>query len=138
MRILAIDPGPTQSGWCVFDGQPVEAGIEENSSILFNIPLWESNHDALIIAVGNSAIDSIRWSRRFEKRWGSREVHYRHRFTVKAHICGEPRAKKANVRRGLLGRWPRGNKKNPGLTYGYKRDMWAALALAVTWWETGR
>jgi hypothetical protein len=28
-----------------------------------------------------------------------------------------------------------GTKKNPGLLYGVSGDVWAALALGVTWWD---
>ena len=148
MKILAIDPGPVQSGWCVFDGAPVEAGIEANCTLCAKLCGDFGFLDHVVIeqfkcygmAVGDTTIDAIRWSGRFEER-GSRPGRpcvYIPRATIKAHICGSARAKDGNVRRALLDRWPKGNKATPGPTYGYKRDMWAALALAVTWWETKR
>lgn len=143
MRILAIDPGPVQSGWCIYDGKPVTAGLEDNDTVI-DLLDWDGMTRLTIeqfkcygMAVGDSVLQSVRWSGRFEERW-HRGCDYIPRATVKAHICGSARAKDANVRRALLDRWPKGHKAKPGLTYGYKRDMWSALALAVTWWETKR
>ena len=57
------------------------------------------------------------------------------------HLCGHPRAKDPNIRQALLDRFgpgrekALGTKKAPGALYGIKGDEWAALAVAITWWD---
>src|SRR5690606_4735562 len=64
-----------------------------------------------------------------------------YRKDVKLHLCGSPRAKDANIRQSLLDRFGPGKEKavgtkqNPGPLYGVKSHMWAALAVAVYWWD---
>ncbi len=66
------------------------------------------------------------------------------RFDVKLHLCGNARAKDTNIRQALIDRFGGiegkskavGTKKAPGPLYGCKSHMWAALAVAVTWWDT--
>jgi hypothetical protein len=58
---------------------------------------------------------------------------------VKMHLCGNTRAKDGNIRQALLDRFGPGKaiacgtKKQPGPLYGVSKDVWQALALAVTW-----
>lgn len=55
------------------------------------------------------------------------------RLDVKLHICGQARAKDANIRQALIDRFGApGTKKNPGRTYGMRAHLWQALAVAVT------
>ena len=91
------------------------------------------------MTVSDSIFDTVFWSGRFYQEWvrklgkaGSRMP----RMTVKMHICHNSRAKDSNIRQALIDRFGKpGTKKEPGLTYGLKADMWAAFALAVTWWD---
>lgn len=39
MRILAIDPGPYKSAWCLLDGKKVLTNIEENDHVLRDLRL---------------------------------------------------------------------------------------------------
>ena len=55
------------------------------------------------------------------------------RLDVKLHICGQARAKDANIRQALIDRFGMpGTKKNPGRTYGMRAHLWQAFAVAVT------
>lgn len=55
------------------------------------------------------------------------------RLEVKLAICRSPKANDATIRAALLDEFgPQGTKKAPGPTFGFKADMWAALALAET------
>jgi hypothetical protein len=43
------------------------------------------------------------------------------------------KAKDANIRQALIDKiGPQGTKKDPGPTYGISKDVWSALAIAVT------
>ena len=129
-------------------------GISENNNLLAyleNIPL--SSPAALAIEmpegrgmpVGQSVLDTALWVGRFAQQW-SRCQYYPwvlvYRRKVKLHICGDSRAKDSNIRQALIDRFGGsrekaiGTKKNPGPLYGVKRDIWQALALAITAAET--
>ena len=55
-------------------------------------------------------------------------------------LCNSMRAKDANVRQAILDRFGGkaaaiGRKRQPGPLYGIAGDLWAALAVGITWWE---
>jgi len=148
--ILAIDPGPTQSAWCYWEGEnlPLRFGLAPNEDVLLMLRLAPQTDTpdrwVLVIEqmcsygmrVGREVFDTVYWSGRFHQAWGG-EVRLIPRLAVKLHICHDSRAKDANIRRALLDRFgPAGTKKAPGFLYGVKRDVWSALALAVTAYET--
>jgi hypothetical protein len=55
------------------------------------------------------------------------------RREVKLHLCGQARAKDSNIIQALKDRFgDKGTKNKPGLTYGMRKDLWQAFALAVT------
>jgi hypothetical protein len=64
------------------------------------------------------------------------------RQAVKLHLCHSNKANDATIRQALIDRFGPtkleaiGNKAAPGPLYGVKADVWAALALAVTHWDT--
>lgn len=58
------------------------------------------------------------------------------RIEVKKHLCHNGAAKDSNIRQALIDRFgPPGVKKEPGILYGVKKDIWAAMAIAVTWFD---
>ncbi len=86
--------------------------------------------------VSDSIFDTVFWSGRFCEAW-SFEFHRVPRMDVKMHHCHNSRAGDSNIRTALIDRFgPPGTKKAPGLTYGLKKDLWAAFALAVYWVDT--
>lgn len=143
-RILAIDPGTTESGWCYFDGEKVlGSGVSRNEDVLMLIlagRLGESVAIEMIasygMAVGREVFETCVWIGRFvqanvQKRGYPPQLIYRR--DVKLHLCGNPRAKDANIRVALIDLiGPQGTKKAPGPTYGVKSHAWAALGVAVT------
>jgi len=155
MTILAIDPGPTQSAFVLFDGATVTAhGIVENHALMTRA--WFSDADAVVLeqiesfgmAVGAEVFETVFWTGRLFQQayetFGIRaNVQRLPRRAVKLHLCQNMRAKDTNIRQALIDRFgglekARGKKAAPGPLYGLKADEWSALAIAVTWWDTRR
>lgn len=146
-RWLAIDPGTTESGWCVYTpGHVLASGVCSNeemlSKISFDAKHLAPEHCFLTIemiasygmAVGREVFETCVWIGRFQQAWHTPEaVKLVYRKDVKLHLCGSPRAKDANIRVALIDLiGPQGTKKQPGPTYGVKSHAWAALGVAVT------
>jgi hypothetical protein len=148
--ILAIDPGTTESGWCLFeDGDVVESGVATNPEMLV-IVRRSTDADRLCIemiasygmAVGREVFETCVWIGRFLQAWRDPEaVELVYRKDVKMHLCGDPRAKDANIRQALIDLFPRtgggkcpqiGVKAAPGPLYGMASHAWPALGVAVT------
>ncbi len=94
---------------------------------------------AMGMAVGAEVFETCFWSGRFAQAWrGPCERLKRHE--IKMHLCGNMRAKDANIRVALMDRFGGsqsvGKKKTPGPLYGIAGDQWSALAVAVTWYDT--
>ncbi len=152
MRLLAIDPGTEQSGYCVFDGDAVTAsGVMPNAEMLAYVQRghFEINAHKLAIEmiasygmpVGREVFETCLWIGRFVQAWHNPEsVQLIYRRDVKTHLCGTAKAKDANIRQALLDRFPRtgggktpqvGTKSAPGPLYGVSTHAWAALAVAM-------
>ena len=143
--LLAIDPGTTESGWCVFDGaRVIDSGVESNALLVKNLHLLQHNTLAIEMvasygmAVGKEVFETVRWIGRFQQAWREPDaVRLIYRRDVKMLLCGSARAKDANIRQALIDKLgPVGLKKTPGPLYGVKSHAWSALAVAVTAWET--
>lgn len=143
--ILAIDPGSEESAYVLCQGSRLaEFGKVENQVLLDRLPYWrvEAGHMAVeMIAsygmpVGREVFETCVWIGRFVQAWEGPCTRV-YRKDVKLHLCGQPRAKDANVRHALLDRWGGkaaavGKKACPGPLYGVSADVWQALAVAVT------
>lgn len=138
MRILALDPGTTETAFVLWDGQKVlEAEHWPNAEV--RQVLIGREYDLCAcemiasygMAVGREVFETCVWIGRFVEV--AREpVQLVYRKDVKLHLCHSPRAKDANVRQALIDRLgPQGTKKNPGPTHGMRSHLWAALAVAV-------
>ena len=152
--ILAIDPGTDESAYVVFDGERVRGCSITTNSELLNLMQPANLFDTLVIeavssfgmAVGREVFETVWWSGRFFEKWESSGgyAHRLYRHDVKLHICGQTRAKDANIRQALIDRFGGsrtaavGTKKKPGPLYGVRSHCWAALAVAVTWWDLNR
>ena len=139
--ILAIDPGTTQSGYCLLVNNKVSAsGVQANEDMLRTVRA--STADGLAIEmiasygmpVGKEVFETCVWIGRFQEAWPDlRTTRLVYRRDVKLHLCGSPRAKDANIRQALLDKLgPVGTKAAPGPLYGVKSHAWAAVAVAVT------
>lgn len=150
--LLAIDPGPVESGYVVFDdGCVLLCGVESNHqmmSMLLNT--WMSHVCAIEkieargMPVGQETIDTAVWVGRFAQAWDSRaasKAQMIYRRDVKRYLCGSLNAKDANIRQALIDRFPAsgggktpqiGIKSKPGPLFHVKSHAWSALAVAVT------
>lgn len=140
--ILAIDPGPLQSGFVLFDGRRVhQAGVLANELMLKLVREGGNGAERLAIekieamgmAVGADVFETVHWSGRFQQAW--REPARVQRVTrrqVKLGLCGNMRAKDPNIRQALIDMLGvPGTKAKPGPTYGVSSHAWSALAVGV-------
>ncbi len=146
--ILALDPGPVQTGFVCFDGTRVlDAGVLPNHEVMHAIRYREHQKhpadvlaiekiEAMGMAVGAETFETVHWSGRFYQAWPGHRVLRITRRQVKLHLCGNMRAKDPNIRQALIDMLGApGTKKAPGPTYGVTSHAWAALAVAVTAWH---
>ena len=139
-RIVAIDPGPVQSGFLVWGNRVIEHGTLPNLDLRQRL---KENHfggaglcaietfQAMGMTVGREVFDTCIWVGRFMEA-SRMPVQLVYRTSVKLFLCGESRAKDKNIRQALLDRiGPQGTKKAPGPLYGVSGHAWSALALAV-------
>jgi hypothetical protein len=153
--ILAIDPGTMESAWVVLrDGKPASYGKAANDYIANEVHKtnafgYAPSHLAIEMVasygmpVGREVFETCVWIGRFIQAWGG-EFTQVYRKDVKMHLCQSARAKDSNILAALLDRFGPGRskavgtKKAPGPCYGFSGDMWAALAVAVTFQDTLR
>lgn len=142
-QILAIDPGPEESGYVLLGGDRIwYSGVLPNSVLLVRLHSRSHSVDVLAIEmvasygmpVGREVFQTCVWVGRFQQAWRSpEEVRLVPRLAVKLHLCQSARAKDPNVWQALVDRLgPVGSKAQPGPLYGVKSHARAALALAVT------
>lgn len=141
--VLAIDPGTTQSGWCMFDGQRVHvSGVEDNHGILQRIyrasrdgvdMLALERFEARGMPMSEDSIETVIWTGRFQQQWHSpNSVRLVKRSTVKLRLCGTSRAKDPHVRQAVIDKvGGKGTKAAPGPTHGVSSHAWSALAVAL-------
>ena len=117
MKVLAIDPGTTKSGWCLLeDGAPTDWGWDDNDLVRDLIQNPSDGWQELVIEdignygtpMGRDTIETIKWMGRFD------QAHFDHwkehttfimRPTIKTHLCGVASAKDGNVRQALIDRF---------------------------------
>lgn len=148
--LLAIDPGPTESAFVVFDGKRVERfGKLPNHELLTalrvgefgNVPLYIEMIASYGMPVGETVFQTCVWIGRYSEAFRS-NVYYITRMDVRMHVCHSPKANDSTIRQALIDRFGPGKeaaigqKKRPGPLYGVSGDVWAALGVAVTAWDT--
>ena len=150
MKILALDPGTTKTGWCLLDdGRPIAFGVLDNAVMMDEIRCtWDADVMAVEMiasygmAVGREVFETCVWIGRFVQCWRDPDaVTLVYRKDVKLHLCGTTKAKDANIRQALIDSYPAtgggrvaqvGTKAKPGPLYGIATHVWPALAVAVT------
>lgn len=144
MRVFAIDPGDVQSAYVLMNTSGIlEKGIVDNYD-LRDIIAQESFPVIAIemiasygMPVGKTVFETCVWIGRFmELAAHKAEIILVYRRDVKLYLCNSTRAKDSNVRQALIDRFGKpGTKKEPGMLYGVKKDIWAALAVGVYFLE---
>lgn len=151
MIIVAIDPGFRQSAIVTFDGERViDHEIVDNEVVLTRLEALKAHGDRRLVIeqismggmiAGAEVFETCFWSGRFAEMWSPQPWDRIKRTDIKLHVCGQMRAKDANVRQALIDRFGPGREaaigtmKRPGPLYGIASHCWAALAVAVTWWD---
>ena len=164
MKILAIDPGNTESGYAVIempDFKLLDFGKIKNEQLLCLLVDYVKHRDWIRIAdvtefdaiavemvasygmaVGKSVFDTCVWIGRFVQALANDGVDYVYRKDEKMCLCGSMKAKDSNIRQALIDRYAKhdfkngkGVKKNPDTFYGVSKDVWQAIAVGVTYYE---
>jgi hypothetical protein len=152
MILLSIDPGCEKSAWVLYNTDSPEPiinmGIQENEALIrkfFEEDFDQGFVDEVVIemiasygmAVGASVFETCVMIGRLVQLFNKLPVSMMYRKDVKMHLCQSMRAKDANIRQALLDRLgPQGTKRQPGPTFGVSKDIWSALAVAVTFADT--
>jgi len=143
MKIFAIDPGPNESAFVIWDGSNIlDKGKVPSERILPLLGIHERECRVVCemiacygMAVGAEVFETCVWIGRYlEKLQGNMERIKR--LECKMHLCHSARANDSNIRQALIDRLGApGTKKQPGITFGVTKDIWAALAVAVTFFD---
>lgn len=157
--ILAIDPGNTESGFVYLndDLSVKEHGKISNEELLTRIIDGDFYHAYSNIAiemiasygmpVGAEVFETCVWIGRFMQAFEESEIgidpndiKFIYRKDEKMNICHTMKAKDSNIVQALIDRFAqgvrnkgKGTKKEPGWFYGFKKDIWQAYAVAVTY-----
>lgn len=161
--ILAIDPGNIESGVVLIresDLKPVYATKINNKELFEKIKYGDLeseicyeniNHVAIEkiasygMAVGATVFDTCIWIGKFEAAaeiYFGVEAEYIYRKDEKMNLCNSMKAKDSNIIQALIDRFApntpnkgKGTKKEPGWFYGFKKDIWQAYAVGVTYYD---
>ena len=113
MKLLAIDPGTTKSGWVMIDTfVPVEWGWTDNHEMYslinkFQVPLVIEDVAHYGMPVGRDVFETVRWTGRFDRHAEASALptEYINRPEVKLALCGSPRANDSTIRQALIDRY---------------------------------
>lgn len=145
--ILAIDPGPEQSAYCLLsqtdDPRSTVEGFDKIPNRMFLREQWDGVDEVVIekiasygMPVGEEVFETVYWSGRITQAVPG-VVFRLPRKRIVTNLCGSARAKDANVRQALIDRYGGkalaiGTAKSKGPLYGMAGDCWAALAVGLT------
>ena len=145
MILLAIDPGSSESAYCVIettDYSIIDFGKVPNEVILADAK--EKYYDAVAIEmvssfgmpVGKEVFDTVLVVGRLMQIAYDREIEPElvYRKDVKLNLCGSTRAKDSNIIQALKDRFgDKGTTKNKGWFFGFSKDVWQSYATGATW-----
>lgn len=157
MKILAIDPGTTDSAYVLMNDDYTIKNRNfykfKNELVLKTIKdiggIYDDGMTVVIemvasygMGVGQEVFDTCVWVGRFTQAAidAGCPVHYVFRMEEKMTLCHNSKARDSNIRQALIDRFARfdkkngkGTKKNQDVFYGFSKDIWAAYAVGVTW-----
>lgn len=148
MVVVGIDPGTTHTALVALDNGRVAMSLYlGNLEMLLQLRYLDRSTELVAIEmiasygmpVGKEVFETCVWIGRYiEALRDVAKPQLIYRKDIKLHLCGQARAKDANVRQALIDRYGPGKdiaigrKASPGPLYGVSGDLWAALAVAVT------
>lgn len=165
-KILAIDPGTSESAYVVYDTYLTTLTDQREKRNMRDFGIYSNEYmlsivqtvsvDCLAIemiasygmAVGKTVFETCVWIGRMAQQFRTTQkkpFHFVYRTDVKMHLCNSTRAKDSNIRQAILDLYPEtgggktpqvGTKAQPGPLYGVSKDVWSALAVAITFAET--
>lgn len=124
----------------LMDNTPVEILKEEKEEIHIAIEMVASYG----MAVGATVFETCVWVGRFYQK--AHQFGYEPKFVYrqeeKLNLCKSMKAKDSNIVQALIDRFApntsnkgKGSKKEPGWFYGFKKDIWQAYAVGVTYYD---
>ncbi len=152
MMIFAIDPGSTQSAYCMMgeDARPISFEKRPNEDLITLLRNYALHKPTVVIErvasygmpVGREVFDTCEWIGRYTQvaKDLALPVEYILRQEEKLHICKSPKANDATIRKALIDRFAKhdfktgkGNSHSPDFFYGFKADVWMAFAVGVSY-----
>lgn len=152
--IVGIDPGNEQSAYCIVDEdlRPVHFGKMINELMYEQMvkDLQELSPDDYVefaieriasygMPVGATVLDTCVWIGQLKERLRAFQLTFIFRKQEAVMLCHSARGNDATIKQALIDRFAKGvphygkgSKKNPGWFYGFRADIWAAYAIAVT------
>lgn len=148
--IFAIDPGNEESAYVIVEDDLSEVICkgkvlnDELMKIISDLNFKRKEDHVAIemvasygMSVGKSVFDTCVWIGRFYEaiydQWAIEPILV-YRMDEKMCLCHDSRAKDSNIRQALIDRFGEvGTKKNQGYFYGFKKDIWSAMAVAVAY-----
>lgn len=148
--ILSIDPGNVLSAYSVLDEdlRPIEFGKVENEWLRENLLDITNKHKSYNVAiemiasygmgVGKTVFETCVWIGRFtevlQRHSNIDNVKYIYRAEEKMNLCHTMKAKDSNISQALRDRFgEKGTVKNKGWFFGVSKDVWASIAVGVTY-----
>jgi len=154
--ILALDPGPEKTAMMLYDEdahKPVEFAKCDNADVLDHFVMFsQQNYRPRIVIemvasygkpVGKEVFETCVWIGRFAQAAKfilDCEPARLYRTEIKLHLChATAKVNDGIIRQALIDRFGPGKEKaigkkaSPGPLYGIVADVWAALAVAVTY-----
>lgn len=147
-RVMAIDPGPTQSAWLILDhGIPMSWDKADNLELAGRLRAGSGHLPYAVVLervrsygmpVGAEVLETAEWCGRLVEAAHPTPVAWLTRKEVVLHLCGSPRGNDATVRQALIDRFGGkecaiGRKGAYGPLHGITADAWSALAIACTY-----
>ena len=157
-EIFAIDPGNEESAYALLDRdlRPAMFAKADNKSIMLQLETYcKLNEDMNMhptipiemvasygMPVGREVFETCVWIGRFcqcVEQHGCR-VQFIYRKDEKMTLCNSMKANDATITQALVDRFAsgtsnhgKGNKNKKGWFYGFKKDVWQAYAVAITY-----
>ena len=156
-KLLAIDPGSTDSAYVVIDTDkdlaPLWFDKIPNEGLLHLPHLHTADQVAIEMVAhygsgmpaGKTVFDTCVWIGRYvqARAWHPNNAVLIPRKTVVTHLCGSPKGGDSNVIQALIDRFApntrnhgKGIKNEPGFFWGFHTDIWQSFALAVYYVDT--